>query len=121
MLFRQSLARKLVLKIILPFIFIAFVSQGLIYASASKEHSKGINIAKTSLETVKTSKSTKKSHELSGNESRSIPKFWWLAPIGAVCALIYVRKFYKEVMEYPEGDKKMVDIASHVREGAYAY
>jgi len=56
-----------------------------------------------------------------GDTSNTIPKLWWIAPIGALCALFYARKFYKEVMKAPEGNEKMVEIAGHVREGAYAY
>lgn len=55
------------------------------------------------------------------DRSNTIPKLWWIAPIGALCALFYARKFFKEVMRAPEGNEKMVSIASHVREGAYAY
>ncbi len=53
--------------------------------------------------------------------SHSIPRIWWIAPIGALFALIFARKFYKEVMKAPEGNEKMVSIATYVREGAYAY
>ena len=56
-----------------------------------------------------------------GDTSNTIPKLWWIAPIGALCALFYARKFYKEVMKAPEGNEKMVEIAGHVRDGAYAY
>ncbi|MGR3310425.1 MAG: sodium-translocating pyrophosphatase [Candidatus Brocadiales bacterium] len=54
-------------------------------------------------------------------EGKEIPLIWWLAPIGAVTALFYARKFYKSVMCEPAGDAKMVEVANHVREGAYAY
>jgi K(+)-stimulated pyrophosphate-energized sodium pump len=54
-------------------------------------------------------------------EGNSIPLIWWLAPIGAIAALIYARKFYKGVMREPAGDAKMVEVANHVREGAFAY
>src|SRR5574337_1867526 len=56
-----------------------------------------------------------------GETSHTIPKLWWIAPIAALCALFYARKFYKEVMKSPEGNEKMISIAGHVREGAYAY
>ncbi|MFQ5713743.1 MAG: sodium-translocating pyrophosphatase [Candidatus Scalinduaceae bacterium] len=118
---KEFLKQRLLCKVILLFIIITFVSQGAVYATSSKEHSKGINIVQTSLATVQTSKLNKDIQKVSGDQSRSIPIFWWLAPIGAICALFFVRKFYKEVMSYPEGDKKMVEIANHVREGAYAY
>ncbi|MBM4055063.1 MAG: sodium-translocating pyrophosphatase [Planctomycetes bacterium] len=54
-------------------------------------------------------------------DSRSIPVLWWIAPIGSLCALFYAMKFYKSVMKNPEGNEKMISIAKHVREGAYAY
>jgi K(+)-stimulated pyrophosphate-energized sodium pump len=118
----QFLKQRLHCKVILLFIIITFVSQGaVVYATSSEEHSKGINIVQTSLATVETSRLKENVQKISDDQSGSIPILWWLAPIGAICALFFVRKFYKEVMGYPEGDKKMVDIASHVREGAYAY
>jgi len=55
------------------------------------------------------------------DRSHSIPVLWWIAPVAAICALVYARKFYKEVMKTSEGNEKMIDIAKHVREGAYAY
>jgi K(+)-stimulated pyrophosphate-energized sodium pump len=49
------------------------------------------------------------------------PGLWWIAPIGALLALGFAIFFYKKMMEAPEGTEKMVEIARHVREGAYAY
>jgi len=49
------------------------------------------------------------------------PWSWWIAPIAAVLALGFAWYFYKKVMEAPEGSDKMIEIAQHVREGAYAY
>jgi K(+)-stimulated pyrophosphate-energized sodium pump len=46
---------------------------------------------------------------------------WWIAPIGALLALGFAFYFYKKMMEAPEGTEKMIEIAKHVREGAYAY
>ena len=46
---------------------------------------------------------------------------WWLAPIGAVLALVFARVFYAQVKRADEGDENMKAIAAHVREGAYAY
>ncbi|HHT9123922.1 MAG TPA: proton/sodium-translocating pyrophosphatase, partial [Candidatus Wunengus sp. YC63] len=60
-------------------------------------------------------------HKAVADTPHSIPKLWWIAPIGALFALFYARKFYKEVMKAPEGNEKMISIAGHVREGAYAY
>ncbi|MBN2136568.1 MAG: sodium-translocating pyrophosphatase [Sedimentisphaerales bacterium] len=49
------------------------------------------------------------------------PWSWWIAPVSAVLALGFAWYFYRKVMEAPEGTEKMVEIAHHVREGAYAY
>jgi K(+)-stimulated pyrophosphate-energized sodium pump len=46
---------------------------------------------------------------------------WWISPIGALLALGFAFYFYKKMMEAPEGTEKMIEIARHVREGAYAY
>ena len=46
---------------------------------------------------------------------------WWIAPIGSLLALGFAFFFYKKMMEAPEGTDKMIEIARHVREGAYAY
>jgi len=50
-----------------------------------------------------------------------IPPIWWIAPAGSVLALIFAIYFYKKVMSAPEGTEKMIAIARHIREGAYAY
>ncbi len=49
------------------------------------------------------------------------PISWWLAPLAALLALGFAIYFYKKVMAAPPGNEKMVEIAGHVREGAYAY
>ncbi|MHC4537091.1 MAG: sodium/proton-translocating pyrophosphatase, partial [Planctomycetota bacterium] len=54
-------------------------------------------------------------------ELAGTPLSWWLAPVAALCALGFAYYFYKKVMEAPEGTEKMIEIAHHVREGAYAY
>jgi len=46
---------------------------------------------------------------------------WWVAPIGSLLALGFAFFFYKKMMEDSEGTDKMIEIARHVREGAYAY
>ncbi|MHC4067840.1 MAG: sodium/proton-translocating pyrophosphatase, partial [Planctomycetota bacterium] len=51
----------------------------------------------------------------------SIPAIWWIAPIGALVALFFAYKFYREVVAADEGDPEMIEIAGHVREGAMAY
>jgi len=47
--------------------------------------------------------------------------FWLIAPIASLLALGFAWYFYKKMMEAPEGTEKMIEIARHVREGAYAY
>ncbi|HPD47948.1 MAG TPA: sodium-translocating pyrophosphatase [Anaerohalosphaeraceae bacterium] len=48
-----------------------------------------------------------------------------LAPFGAlaaaIVALVFAKIFYNQVMAAPAGNETMIEIASHVREGAYAY
>jgi len=59
-----------------------------------------------------------------GSESAEIastPLSWAIAPVAALLALGFAYYFYKKVMEAPEGTDKMIEIAHHVREGAYAY
>jgi K(+)-stimulated pyrophosphate-energized sodium pump len=55
------------------------------------------------------------------DEMAGTPWSWWIAPVAAVLALGFAYYFYKKVMEAPEGNEKMISIANHVREGAYAY
>ncbi len=62
-----------------------------------------------------------KGHAAIDNHSKHIPKIWWLAPIGALCALIFAFKFSRGVMAADPGNDKMVEIAGHVKQGAYAY
>ncbi len=51
----------------------------------------------------------------------STPILWWVAPIFAITALGFAWYFYKKMMEAPQGTEKMIEIATHVRQGAYAY
>ncbi len=53
--------------------------------------------------------------------STAIPLIWYIAPASSVLALIFAVVFYKKMMSAPEGNDKMIEIATHVREGAYAY
>lgn len=50
-----------------------------------------------------------------------IPLIWYIAPVGSLLALFFAIYFYKKVMAAPEGNSTMIEIARHVREGAYAY
>jgi len=113
---KEFFRNRLLCKVILLLIITIFMSQGAIYA-ATGGHGEKAQLSKTSAESV----AANKAYRAESYNNKSIPRLWWLAPLGAVCALFFVRKFYKEVMAYPEGDKKMVEIAGHVREGAYAY
>jgi len=54
-------------------------------------------------------------------DAAGTPLSWGIAPIGALLALVFAWYFYKKVMAAPEGTEKMITIARHVREGAYAY
>ncbi|MHC4283992.1 MAG: sodium-translocating pyrophosphatase [Planctomycetota bacterium] len=49
------------------------------------------------------------------------PLSWAIAPIASLLALAFAWYFYKKVMAESEGTEKMIKIAQHVREGAYAY
>jgi len=46
---------------------------------------------------------------------------WLLALVGSVAALVQAVLFYRQMIAADEGDEKMVEIASYVREGANAY
>ncbi|MBI1902632.1 MAG: sodium/proton-translocating pyrophosphatase, partial [Planctomycetia bacterium] len=46
---------------------------------------------------------------------------FWLAPAGAVLALVFAWRFYKEIKAADPGDERMQEIAGFVREGAFAY
>ena len=46
---------------------------------------------------------------------------WVLAPLGCIVGLIFAFIFYKQIMKYPEGTEKMIEIAAAVRTGAIAY
>ena len=54
-------------------------------------------------------------------DAASIPATWWLAPAASIIALVFAYFFYKKMMAAPQGNETMIEIAGHVREGAYAY
>ena len=103
------------------FLAMAFTSHGLLCEASSHEDSKRFAQMQKNVAVEKASNVHGEAAKISEDKNSSIPLVWWLTPFGALCALYFVRKFYKEVMAYPEGDKKMVEIAGHVRDGAYAY
>jgi len=49
------------------------------------------------------------------------PLIWYIAPVSSILALVFAVYFYKKMMSAPEGNDTMIEIATHVREGAYAY
>ena len=50
-----------------------------------------------------------------------IPLIWWIAPVSSILALFFAFMFYKGIMLKSEGTEKMIEIAAHIREGAWAY
>ncbi|MBN1124292.1 MAG: sodium-translocating pyrophosphatase [Sedimentisphaerales bacterium] len=56
-----------------------------------------------------------------GTTSGGTPGIWFIAPLAALAALGFAVYFYKKMMSAPAGNETMVEIATHVREGAYAY
>ncbi len=50
-----------------------------------------------------------------------LPIVWYLAPIGAIAALITAFILYQGIMKEEEGTETMIEIAAAVREGAMAY
>jgi len=51
----------------------------------------------------------------------NIPAIWYIAPVGAIVALIFSFILFKSVKKEDPGNEKMVTIAKHVRDGAFAY
>ncbi|MFC1617349.1 sodium-translocating pyrophosphatase [Candidatus Margulisiibacteriota bacterium] len=50
-----------------------------------------------------------------------LQNLFWIAPVGALLALVFAFIFYKELLSKDEGTDKMKIIAMHVRQGAMAY
>jgi H(+)-translocating pyrophosphatase len=46
---------------------------------------------------------------------------WFVAPVGAICALVAAVLFSRVVMSHSEGEPEMIEIAKAVRSGAMAY
>ncbi len=54
-------------------------------------------------------------------EATGTPWGWWIAPLSSAAALVFAYIFYKQMISAPKGNETMEQIASYVREGAYAY
>ncbi|MCD4817479.1 MAG: sodium-translocating pyrophosphatase [Candidatus Cloacimonetes bacterium] len=54
-------------------------------------------------------------------ETNVIPGIWYIAPVGAVIALIFAFVFFKNVKKQSPGNEMMQKIAKYVREGSFAY
>ncbi len=52
---------------------------------------------------------------------RTVPGWWWLAPIAGALALVMAYVFYQSIAKANPGSERMQEIAGYVREGAYAY
>ncbi len=53
--------------------------------------------------------------------SVSIPVVWWIAPIASILALMFAWVFFRLMRNAAPGNETMMEIAAHVREGAFAY
>lgn len=51
----------------------------------------------------------------------AIPLLWFVAPIGAILALVFAMVFFYQVKAHDPGTVRMQEIAGYVREGAFAY
>jgi len=59
--------------------------------------------------------------EAVGKIGTDIWMIWLVAPVGAILALIFAIKFYRDMMGADEGDESMKRISGYVRDGAMAY
>ena len=51
----------------------------------------------------------------------NLPWYWYIAPFGSILALIFAYIFYKEVKRNDPGNERMQEIASYIKDGAFAY
>ncbi|MGQ9562898.1 MAG: sodium-translocating pyrophosphatase [Thermogutta sp.] len=47
--------------------------------------------------------------------------FWLIGLVGAICGLFFAWRFFREMLNAEQGNERMEEIASYVREGANAY
>lgn len=58
---------------------------------------------------------------LAQETTAGLPELFYLAPVGAIVALVMAFIFSRGVMAQSEGEPEMIEIAEHVRAGAMAY
>ncbi len=75
-------------------------------------------LSATAMATEETATATETAVSLAEKFAPSVP---FLAVACSVAALFMAIYFYKKMMSAPEGTETMIEIATHVREGAYAY
>jgi len=51
----------------------------------------------------------------------NLPATWYIAPLGAISALIFAYFLFRSVRQRDPGNRRMQEIAGYVREGAFAY
>lgn len=51
----------------------------------------------------------------------NLPWYWFIAPFASILALIFAYIFYAEVRRNDPGNERMQEIASYIKDGAYAY
>ncbi len=61
------------------------------------------------------------STEVLSMEIFGLPIIWFVAPLGACMALVFAMVFFRQVKSANPGNSKMIEIATYVREGAFAY
>ncbi len=59
--------------------------------------------------------------EEGGNPISELPHIWWIAPAGALLALLFAYVFYRQMKKADPGGAQMQEIAGHVAKGAMAY
>ena len=80
---KEFFQHRLLSKVILLFIITMFISQGAIFAT-STAYAGRAQLEKTSADSV----AAKKAERAASYHDKSIPKLWWLSPLGALCAMI---------------------------------